>query len=99
MANFHHQKPYGDGDEVTVVNYGTNVGAKFTTTYFRHYVTVTAGYAGFAATLNLLRRRWCDRWWLQCLHTHAQASLLLSILVTPFASRVFGFLLLLPQGP
>jgi hypothetical protein len=46
---------YGDGDEVTVVNYGTNVGAKFTTTYFRHYVTVTAGYAGFAATLDLLR--------------------------------------------
>ncbi len=46
---------YGDGDEVTVVNYGTNVGAKFTTTYFRHHVTVTAGYAGFAATLDLLR--------------------------------------------
>ncbi len=32
---------YGDGDEATVVSYGSNKNSKYTTTYFRHSFNVT----------------------------------------------------------
>jgi hypothetical protein len=49
------QLGYGDGDEATVVSYGSNGSAKFTTTYFRHSFQAngTAGFVGL--TLRLLR--------------------------------------------
>ena len=45
---------YGDGDETTVVSYGTNANKKHITTYFRKSITLdTSLYSGF--TMNLLR--------------------------------------------
>jgi hypothetical protein len=49
------QLGYGDGDEVTVIGYGSNANAKFITSYFRLAFNV-ADPAGFTAlTLRLLR--------------------------------------------
>jgi hypothetical protein len=49
------QLGYGDGDEATVVSYGSNANAKFITTYFRHsfFVSNASLYTGL--TLNLLK--------------------------------------------
>jgi hypothetical protein len=46
---------YGDGDEATLVGYGSNSSAKFVTTYFRHTFSVVnpAAYGGL--TLRVLR--------------------------------------------
>ncbi len=49
------QLGYGDGDEATVISYGTNPNAKPITTYFRHVFTVTAPSAYKALDLQLLR--------------------------------------------
>jgi len=35
------QLGYGDGDEATVVSYGTTSSAKYITTYFRKAITIT----------------------------------------------------------
>ncbi|MBA2302296.1 MAG: fibronectin type III domain-containing protein [Acidobacteria bacterium] len=49
------QLGYGDGDEATVVGFGSNSAAKYITTYFRHTFSVAdpAAYSGL--TLRLLR--------------------------------------------
>ncbi len=49
------QLGYGDGDEATVVSYGSNANKKHITTYFRKTITVADAsiYSGF--TLNLKR--------------------------------------------
>jgi hypothetical protein len=49
------QLGYGDGDEATVVSYGSNANKKYITTYFRKTITVADAsiYSGF--TLNLKR--------------------------------------------
>jgi hypothetical protein len=46
---------YGDGDETTVVSYGSNAGNKYITTYFRKSITIanTTAYTGM--TLGILR--------------------------------------------
>lgn len=46
---------YGDGDETTVVSYGSDANNKYITTYFRKAFTVTglSGYSSF--TINLVR--------------------------------------------
>ena len=46
---------YGDGDEQTVVGYGTDPNNKFTTTYFRHAFSVTGADQLTALELRLLR--------------------------------------------
>jgi hypothetical protein len=46
---------YGDGDEATVVSYGTNAANKHITTWFRHAFTVASTSAVRALTLRLLR--------------------------------------------
>lgn len=49
------QLGYGDGDETTVVGYGPNSGAKYTTTYFRKSFNVTDPALITSLTLNILR--------------------------------------------
>ena len=49
------QLGYGDGDEATVVSYGTNVNAKYITTYFRRAFTVADPAAYTNIVLGLLR--------------------------------------------
>lgn len=49
------QLGYGDGDEVTLVSYGTNASAKYTTTYFRHAFGVSDPAAYQSLTLRLMR--------------------------------------------
>ena len=46
---------YGDGDEATVVSYGPNSSAKYTTTYFRRTFTVADPAAFTSLKLRLLR--------------------------------------------
>ena len=46
---------YGDGDEATLVGYGPNSSAKYTTTYFRHAFTVANPSAYGGLTLRVLR--------------------------------------------
>jgi hypothetical protein len=46
---------YGDGDERTVVSYGTNASRKHKTTYFRHTFELTDAHAVTAASLGLRR--------------------------------------------
>jgi len=46
---------YGDGDEATVVSFGTNAANKFVTTYFRHAFTVANTSEVRSLTLRLLR--------------------------------------------
>jgi len=46
---------YGDGDEATLVSYGANSSAKYTTTYFRHAFSVADPTAYGGLTLRLLR--------------------------------------------
>lgn len=43
------QLGYGDGDEATIVSYGTNTSAKYITTYFRKAISITGlgNYASF----------------------------------------------------
>ena len=48
------QLGYGDGDEATVVSYGSNSASKYITTYFRRSFTLTA-LPSAAATVSLLR--------------------------------------------
>lgn len=49
------QLGYGDGDEATVVNYGTNASDKYTTTYFRHAFSLASTSSIHALTLRVLR--------------------------------------------
>jgi hypothetical protein len=49
------QLGYGDGDEATVVSYGTNASKKYITTYFRRAFTVTNPASITALNLSLLR--------------------------------------------
>ena len=49
------QLGYGDGDEVTVVDYGGNAANKHITTYFRHEFTVDDASTYTDLTLRLLR--------------------------------------------
>jgi hypothetical protein len=46
---------YGDGDEATVVRYGTNTTYRHVTTWFRHAFTLASTSAVRALTLRLLR--------------------------------------------
>jgi len=46
---------YGDGDEVTLVGYGPNPGAKHITTYFRHTFVLTNAEAYSNLTVRLVR--------------------------------------------
>lgn len=46
---------YGDGDEATVVGYGSNASAKYITTYFRRAFTVANPAAYTALLLNVVR--------------------------------------------
>src|SRR6185295_4884420 len=54
-ASGNAQLGYGDGDETTVVSYGTNASSKYITTYFRKAVTIVnaAQYSGY--TVNVKR--------------------------------------------
>jgi len=54
-ANGNGQLGYGDGDEATVVSYGTNANNKFVTTYFRK--TVTIANAALYPNYNLSVKR------------------------------------------
>ena len=49
------QLGYGDGDEATVISYGTNSNNKFVTTYFRHSFTVPDPTRYTDYTISLLR--------------------------------------------
>lgn len=49
------QLGYGDGDEQTVVSYGPNANAKYVTTYFRRFFTVTDPQLYLNLALNILR--------------------------------------------
>jgi len=49
------QLGYGDGDEATVLHYGTNANNKYITTYFRHAFNV-ANAAAFTGDLSLSTR-------------------------------------------
>ncbi|MFM1745377.1 MAG: hypothetical protein RLZZ630_1314, partial [Bacteroidota bacterium] len=49
------QLGYGDGDETTVVSYGTNAAKKYLTTYFRKTVSISNPTAFRNFTLNLKR--------------------------------------------
>src|SRR5258708_37205126 len=40
-ANGNAQLGYGDGDEATIVKYGTNASSKYVTTYFRKTISIT----------------------------------------------------------
>ncbi len=46
---------YGDGDETTVVSYGSNASAKFITTYFRKTINVPTASSFIQFTMNLRR--------------------------------------------
>ncbi len=46
---------YGDGDEVTVVGYGPNAGAKYITTYFRHAFNVVNASSYLSSNLRIKR--------------------------------------------
>ena len=46
---------YGDSDEATVVSYGMDASAKFTTTYFRHSFSVADPDVFAELTLRILR--------------------------------------------
>ena len=46
---------YGDGDEATVVSFGSNANAKYVTTYFRKTFTVASVASYTAYTINLKR--------------------------------------------
>ncbi|MCW3117850.1 MAG: hypothetical protein JWM28_1932 [Chitinophagaceae bacterium] len=54
-ASGNGQLGYGDGDEATIVSYGTNAGSKYITTYFRKAVSMVnvAQYASYS--LNVKR--------------------------------------------
>ena len=45
---------YGDGDETTLVSFGTDVNNKFTTTYFRHLFEVTEQEIASADSLEIV---------------------------------------------
>lgn len=49
------QLGYGDGDETTVVSYGSNAGNKYITTYFRKSVTISNPSQYSAFILNIMR--------------------------------------------
>jgi hypothetical protein len=49
------QLGYGDGDEATVVSYGTNASAKFATTYFRKAFALSNAASIIQLTLQLVR--------------------------------------------
>lgn len=49
------QLGYGDGDEATVVSYGSNPWKRYITTYFRHSFVVTDASSFSGLTLRLLR--------------------------------------------
>src|SRR5690242_15532059 len=49
------QLGYGDGDEVTVVSYGTNAANKYITTYFRRTFPVVSTSNYLALTMRLIR--------------------------------------------
>src|SRR5439155_23953878 len=49
------QLSYGDGDEATVVSYGSNANAKYITTYFRKSFSISDPSQISALTLRLLR--------------------------------------------
>ncbi len=49
------QLGYGDGDEATVLSYGTDANNKYVTTYFRHAFSVTDPSVYLSATLDVLR--------------------------------------------
>src|SRR5258705_10819606 len=46
---------YGDGDEATVVSYGSNASNKYVTTYFRKSFTVSNPSDYLSMTLDLIR--------------------------------------------
>ena len=48
------QLGYGDGDEATMVSYGTNANAKYITTYFRKTISVSnpSGFASIAGSVK-----------------------------------------------
>lgn len=54
-ASGNAQLGYGDGDEATVVSYGTNSSAKYITTYFRKTISVTDASLFSNYTLNVKR--------------------------------------------
>ncbi|MFT3909167.1 MAG: metallophosphoesterase family protein [Ferruginibacter sp.] len=54
-ASGNAQLGYGDGDEATVVSYGSNASNKYITTYFRKTITVTDTSQFNGYTLNLKR--------------------------------------------
>jgi len=49
------QLGYGDGDEATVISYGPNANAKYTTTYFRYAFNVSDATALTNPIVNLIR--------------------------------------------
>jgi len=49
------QLGYGDGDEATVVSYGSNANAKYITTYFRKIVSIANPSAYSSFTVNVKR--------------------------------------------
>lgn len=46
---------YGDGDEATVVSYGTNASNKYITTYFRKNISISSNSLYSSYTLNIKR--------------------------------------------
>lgn len=54
-ASGNAQLGYGDGDEITVLNYGPDSANKYITTYFRKSFNVTDTSAFTGLTLNILR--------------------------------------------
>jgi hypothetical protein len=54
-ASGNAQLGYGDGDEATVVSYGSNSGAKYITTYFRKAISVADASLFSNYTLNVKR--------------------------------------------
>ena len=54
-TNGNAQLGYGDGDEATVVSYGSNANSKYITTYFRKTVTIPNAAAYTSYSLNLKR--------------------------------------------
>ncbi len=49
------QLGYGDGDEATVVSYGTNANKKYTTTYFRKSISIASASALSNISLKVKR--------------------------------------------
>jgi len=54
-ASGNAQLGYGDGDEATVVSYGSNSSSKYITTYFRKSITVADASLFTAYTINVRR--------------------------------------------